>query len=184
MKHFLIAGYGYIGKVHQFVSPMPAHFLVRHIPESHDVFYTDLSEAAKQSPLFIDICTPNESHPDLVEKAAELSLPIYCEKPLASFLQEAKKMVELVQNKKLYNGVAFNYRFLPCVHLLKRILTDGVLGKIIYYKASFLHDSYVLPRPKVWRTTAAAGGGALADLGIHLFDLCNFIFGKPDFNTC
>lgn len=184
MNHILIAGCGYIGKVHQYVSSLPAHFLVRHIPEGHDIFYTDFAEAIKEKPLFIDICTPNESHPDLVSKAAENSLPIYCEKPLAPSLQEAKQMAELVQNQKLYNGVAFNYRFLPCVHLLKRILSEEVLGKIIYYKASFLHDSYVLPRAKVWRTTAAAGGGALADLGIHLFDLCNFIFGESTLTYC
>ena len=47
-----------------------------------------------------------------------------------------------------------------------------------------MHDSYILPRPKVWRTTSAAGGGALADLGIHLFDLCNYIFGESKLTAC
>ncbi len=184
MDHILIAGCGYIGKVHQFVSPLPAHFLVRHIPESKDVFYTDFETAAAQGPLFLDICTPNDSHPDLVSKAANIALPIYCEKPLAPSLAEAATMLATVKEKKLYNGVAFNYRFLPCVHLLKEVLAAGQLGKIIYYKAAFLHDSYILPRPKVWRTCATAGGGALADLGIHLFDLCNFVFGDSKLIAC
>lgn len=184
MNHILIAGHGYIGKVHQFVSPLPAHFLVRHIPEEDGIFYTDFKEAIDTNPLFLDICTPNDSHPDLVKKAVDAALPIYCEKPLAPSYEEAKQMADHVKKKNLYNGVAFNYRFLPCVHLLKQILSEGRLGKIIYYKASFLHDSYVLPRPKVWRTTAAAGGGALADLGIHLFDLCNYIFGQNILTAC
>lgn len=184
MKHFLIAGCGYIGKVHADVAPIAAQFLVRHIPQEDGIFYTDFEQAVKERPLFLDICTPNQSHNELSQKAAAINLPIYCEKPLASTLPQAEQMLSAVQEKHLYTGMAFNYRFLPCVHMLKKALAEYLIGKIIYYKGAFLHDSYILPRPKAWRTTTASGGGALADLGIHLFDLCRFIFGESRVIAC
>lgn len=177
MKHFLIAGHGYIGGVHADTAPIPAEFLVRR-PTQEDGFYTDFETAVQNHPLFLDICTPNASHKMLALQAAAKNLPVYCEKPLAATLSEAEEMNTVFETQKLYSGVAFNYRFLPCVHLLKQALATKKLGKLIYYKADFLHDSYILPRPKAWRTTLAAGGGALADLGIHLFDLCRFVFGE------
>ncbi|MBQ6947838.1 MAG: Gfo/Idh/MocA family oxidoreductase [Clostridia bacterium] len=185
MKHFLIAGKGYIGGVHADTAPIAAEFLVRRKPESaDDGIYTDFAKAVENKPLFLDICTPNDSHKALALQAAAQNLPIYCEKPLAASLTEAEEMAAVATQKGLYTGMAFNYRFLPCVHLLKQALAEGKIGKVIYYKGAFLHDSYVLPRPKAWRMTAAAGGGALADLGIHLFDLCRFIFGESEVVAC
>ncbi len=184
MKHFLIAGRGYIGNVHAECAPIAAHFLVRRDPDHAAGIYDDFDAALKERPLFFDICTPNDSHHALSLQAAQKGLPVYCEKPLAATLPEAENMLQVFTEKELPNGVAFNYRFLPCVHLLKTILQKELLGRIIYYKAAFLHDSYILPRPKAWRMSAAAGGGALADLGIHLFDLCNFVFGDSKLTAC
>lgn len=185
LEHFVIAGHGYIGAVHRDVSPMDAQFLVRHLPkETDDIFYTDIDAALDTDPQFFDICTPNISHMPLCLAAVERNIPIYCEKPLANDLKSAEKMLAAVSEKGLYNGVAFNYRFLPCVAMLKKLLESGELGKIIYYNASFLHDSYILPRPAIWRTNKQAGGGALADLGIHLFDLCRYIFGESTLTHC
>lgn len=185
MKHFLIAGKGYIGGVHAETAPLPAEYLVRRQPEQQtEGIYTDFETATESKPLFLDICTPNDSHKALSLQAAAKNLPVYCEKPLAATLVEAKKIQAAFAEKGLYNGMAFNYRFLPCVHLLRQALAEKKVGKIIYYKGAFLHDSYVLPRPKAWRMTAAAGGGALADLGIHLFDLCRFVFGESRVIAC
>ena len=185
MEHFLIAGCGYIGSVHRDVAPMDAQFLVRHQPEDKaGVFHTDIDAALDTKPRFLDICTPNISHMPLCLAAAQRNIPVYCEKPLANDLESAEKMIAVVSDKGLYNGVAFNYRFLPCVTMLKKLIDSDELGKIIYYTASFLHDSYILPRPAVWRTSKEAGGGALADLGIHLFDLCRYIFGESKLTHC
>ncbi len=184
MKHFLIAGKGYIGGVHAEVAPLPAEYLVRRPEQVEPGVYTDFDTAVASKPLFLDICTPNAAHEVHALQAAKIGLPVYCEKPLAADLESAERIEKAFAEARLYNGMAFNYRFLPCVHLLKEFLKDGRLGKIIYYKASFLHDSYVLPRSKVWRTSAAAGGGALADLGIHLFDLCRFVFGDSRVTAC
>ncbi len=185
MKHFLIAGHGYIGQVHEAVAPIRAEYLVRHLPQTDNkTFYTDFDKAMETRPAFLDICTPNDSHKELFEKAARYHLPVYCEKPLAVNLEDATKMLTLANENGIPNGMAFNYRFLPCVHLLKKLIQEKTLGEIIYYKASFLHDSYLLPRPNVWRTSRTAGGGALADLGIHLFDLCRFVFGESRVTEC
>lgn len=185
MNHILIAGYGYIGKVHADCADLPVDFLVRHLPEpvpEHISFFTDYKSAIKNRPLFFDICTPNMSHKELALQALRDGLPVYCEKPLAANAEDA----ELLSNAAgdIPNGMAFNYRFLPCIQMLRQALQSGAYGKIIYYTGSFLHDSYILPRPKSWRTMKETGGGALADLGIHLFDLCRHIFGEASVSAC
>ena len=47
MEHILVIGHGYIGKVHGAVSPLPAQYLVRHVPKENEVFFTDFESAVK-----------------------------------------------------------------------------------------------------------------------------------------
>ncbi len=126
---------------------------------------------------FIDICTPNNAHLEYVQAAAENNLAIYCEKPLACDLQTVTQMYSLAQQHSLINGCAFMYRMLPAVHLLKQHLASGSIGKIISFRASMFHSSYLNLSKAGWRTGADSGGGALLDLGIHLIDLVHFIVG-------
>lgn len=124
---------------------------------------------------FISICTPNEYHLEIVEKACKYNKPVYCEKPLASSVMDAAKMSELVKMNNIKNAVALMYRFIPAVRLLKREITKGTIGDIIDFKIKTYHKSYLSDNKKgSWRTLKSSGGGALLDLGVHLIDLVNF----------
>ena len=105
--------------------------------------------------------------------AAEKRLPVYCEKPLAHSLAAAEELAGIA--KELPVGLAFVYRYLPAVTLMKENLP--LIGKLIDFKAVFFHDSYLLPRPKTWRMTRENGGGALLDLGVHSLDLLAYLLG-------
>ncbi len=127
---------------------------------------------------FISICTPNDSHREIVEKAAAFGKAIYCEKPLSSNYEEALKMAEIVKEKKVKNAVALMYRFLPGVRMLKSEIEKGTIGEIIDFKIKTYHKSYLSEKKKgSWRTLKSSGGGALLDLGVHLIDLVQFTIG-------
>ncbi len=127
---------------------------------------------------FISICTPNESHVEIVEQAIAYKKAIYCEKPLASTLEDAEKMNKFVRENNIINGVAFMYRFLPVISLLKEELENKTIGSIIDFKIKIYHNSYLSKEKKgVWRTLKTSGGGALLDLGSHLIDLIHYTLG-------
>lgn len=144
-------------------SPLPG---VRH--------YTDLAKMLEEArPDFLSLCMPHHLRREAVAFAAEHELPIYCEKPLAESLRSAEELVTLAGD--LPTAMAFEYRYSPAVTLMKRNLE--LIGDLLDFKAYFLHDSYLLPRPKVWRMTAENGGGALLDLGVHMLDLLAYLLG-------
>ena len=109
---------------------------------------------------------------ETVAFCAEHGLPIYCEKPLAESLRTAQELVTLAGD--LPTAMAFEYRCSPAVNLMKENL--HLIGDLLDFKAYFLHDSYLLPRPKVWRMTAENGGGALL-VGHYVDDIGFFLCG-------
>ncbi len=129
----------------------------------------------------IDIALPNGMHRVAAEKALKAGKSVYCEKPLAGTLEDARAMarsVEKVQNDSRF-GMVFQYRFLPALVRAKQLIDEGAIGKIFTYRAEYLHSGYQDPnRPMSWRMKKEEGGsGALGDLGSHVIDLVRFLLG-------
>ncbi|KPU27171.1 hypothetical protein TR13x_06310 [Caloranaerobacter sp. TR13] len=201
--NFAIIGFGSIAKNHvlavydanlRFSLPYKlniSHIVTRRpvdIPLNGVKNVLDIEEVFKEESVdFIDICTPNDSHYEIVKKAVKFGKAIYCEKPLASNYKDALKMTNLVEENNIKNSVALMYRFMPAVRLLKRELKRDTIGDIIDFKIRTYHKSYLSEKKKgTWRTLKASGGGALLDLGIHLIDLIHFTLGdieRVDCNT-
>ena len=93
----------------------------------------------------IDICTPNNTHYDIVMAAAKAGKIIVCEKPLAMNAQEAKVMTEVVEKTGKPNMVWFNYRRVPAITLAKQLVEQGPLGRIFHYRAKYLQDWTISP---------------------------------------
>lgn len=74
----------------------------------------------------------------------------------------------------------FNYRRVPAVAFLRRLVADGRLGEIRHVRAAYLQDWIVDPQfPLVWRLQRErAGSGALGDIGAHIVDLTQYITGQ------
>jgi len=127
----------------------------------------------------VSVTLANFLHLEMVEKAAERNLAILCEKPLEINLERARKMLEITSKKNLITATALVMRFMPSVIFAKKLIDSGKLGKIYHYRAVVAHSRYVNPNLLLeWRMIKAqAGGGALADIGIHLIDLANYLVG-------
>jgi len=88
----------------------------------------------------IDIASPNDTHHDIAIAAAKAGKMVMCEKPLGRNATEAKAMVEAVESGGVQNTVWYNYRRVPAVTLLKKLIDEGRLGRIFHYRAKFLQD--------------------------------------------
>jgi predicted dehydrogenase len=131
----------------------------------------------------VDICTPNDTHKDIVLAAAAAGKTILCEKPLARTAEEGAAMVAAVERAGVANIVWYNYRRVPAVTLAKHLIDQGRLGRIFHYRAQFLQDWTISPEvpqggTALWRLDAsAAGSGVTGDLLAHCIDTALWLNG-------
>lgn len=127
----------------------------------------------------VDICTPNHMHLDAIKKANLHGKHILCEKPLCPDFHSAREAAELTANGIC--GVVFNNRHLSAVKKAHELITDGRLGRILSFEASYLHNSCLDPEKTAgWKQSGEYGAGVLRDLGSHALDLIYYLCGKFD----
>lgn len=127
----------------------------------------------------VDICTSTNTHCDIAVLAAENKKHIFCEKPLAMNVKEAKKMVEAVEKAGVKHMVGFNYRRVPAIAYAKKLIEEGKIGKIYHFRAAYLQDWIVDPEfPLIWKLRKEiAGSGPHGDLNSHMVDLARYLVG-------
>ncbi|MCP9485049.1 MAG: Gfo/Idh/MocA family oxidoreductase [Gaiellaceae bacterium MAG52_C11] len=120
----------------------------------------------------IAIATPPESHAAIAIAAAEHGKHVLCEKPLAVDAEEARAMLETAETAGIVHASGFNYRFVPAVALIRKLVETGQLGDLRHYRALYLQD---------FAAAAEAGpreAGALFDYS-HLIDMVRHLAGEP-----
>ncbi|WP_188696137.1 Gfo/Idh/MocA family protein [Pullulanibacillus camelliae] len=127
----------------------------------------------------IDIVTPNHTHADMAIAAAEAGKHIIIEKPLALTVEQAERMAEAVKRNNVVHMICHNYRFAPAVQYAKKLIQDGVLGRLYHFRGNYLQDFIIDPAfPLVWRLKKeVSGSGALGDIAAHSIDLARFLVG-------
>lgn len=127
----------------------------------------------------VDVSTPGDSHAEIAIAAAEAGKHVYCEKPLANTLDEARAMVAAVEKAGVVNFVNFNYRRVPAIAFARQLIDQGFVGEIRHWRAVYLQDWIVDPQfPLVWRLQKElTGSGALGDIGAHIIDLARMLVG-------
>ncbi|MFJ1794736.1 Cof-type HAD-IIB family hydrolase [Kitasatospora griseola] len=137
--------------------------------------------AARESGLVV-VATPTDTHDELVEAALERGLGVLCEAPLAPSAARARKLAERAADSGADAFVSFQWRENAAVRDLRDALADRRLGELLTLEIDFHDDSQAGPAAaSPWRERRElAGGGALAELGTHAFDLLRFTTGIPD----
>jgi predicted dehydrogenase len=127
----------------------------------------------------VDVSSSGDTHHKFALAALEAGKHVFCEKPLANTLSEAREMMEAARRAGTVNMVCHNYRRVPAVQLAKKFVDEGRIGKIRHWRAVYLQDWLLDPKsPLTWRLRKETGGaGPLADLGSHLVDLAHFLVG-------
>ncbi|WMS43775.1 Gfo/Idh/MocA family oxidoreductase [Acuticoccus sp. MNP-M23] len=127
----------------------------------------------------VDICTPNNVHAEIAIAAAKAGKHIMCEKPLARGGEEARQMLDAVNQAGVIHMVAFNYRRTPAVALAKKYIDEGRIGKILNFRGTYLQDWSADPDgPLSWRfQKKIAGSGTIGDIGTHVVDLAHYLVG-------
>ncbi len=125
---------------------------------------------------------PNDAHAAPCIAAARAGKHILCEKPLARNAREAGRMLDAVVKAGVVHAVAFNYRFVPAVRLIRDLIDSNKLGQIYHFRAAYRQE-WIMPHysiPMNWRLRKKqSGSGALGDIGAHIIDLARYLVGEP-----
>jgi predicted dehydrogenase len=144
----------------------------------HDIpLAFDSAEALCRSPEVdaVFVATPNAFHLNDVLVATRFGKPILCEKPMGINADQCRQMVEAARAAKVLMGVAQVFRFEQSTAWFREQLAAGKIGRPIFARSEFcfLADSR---HPRTWiNDLAIAGGGPVADVGVHCIDTLRFI---------
>ncbi|NHW48316.1 Gfo/Idh/MocA family oxidoreductase [Paenarthrobacter sp. MSM-2-10-13] len=127
----------------------------------------------------VSVCTPHPTHEEVVLQAAAAGVNVLCEKPIATRLESAERMVEACENAGVQLGVLFQRRFWPASQKIRAAIDDGTLGKAILAQCSvMLHRAPDYYNRDAWRGTwESDGGGVLMSQAVHQIDLLQWYLG-------
>jgi len=121
------------------------------------------------------VATPNACHLRDVLIAIENRKPVLCEKPMAINADECRQMIEAARREKVLLGVAQVFRFEESTRRLRERIGSGQIGKVIFARAEFSFPGGS-GHPRKWlKDLAVAGGGPIADVGVHCVDTLRFV---------
>jgi len=194
-----IVGYGMMGKAHSYgyrEAPRLRHLPVqprlqlisgrrRELVEKAAAAYgfeevtTDWRHVVERKDIdIVDICTPPGTHAEIAAAAAAAGKAVICEKPFATSYAEGARALEAVRRAGVLNAVGFNYRRLPAVSLMKRMIDEGAIGRLQLWRGCWLSDEFADPEtPFDWRFDRPMGGTTIDDLGSHLIDMAIWMAG-------
>lgn len=115
----------------------------------------------------VDICTPTDTHSELIKECLARGISVFVERPLARSYQEAIEIQEFAKNYDAALMVGMNQRFRSDAIMLKNYIQMGEVGEVFYVKAGW-HQKKRGPQ---WHAELQkSGGGVLMDLGVPLID--------------
>lgn len=181
---FGLLGAGRIGKVHaKAVAGNPAAKLVA-VADAVEKAAKDLASAYGAQVCTIDeiekadgidaviICTPTDTHADLIERFARAGKAIFCEKPIDLDLGRVRTCLAIVKQEKATLMVGFNRRFDPHFAAVRKAIDDGAVGNVEMVQIVSRDPG---PPPAEYITRS---GGIFKDMTIHDFDMARFLLGE------
>ena len=186
----LVVGYGSIGKRHiDNLSKFKNMEIIVCTNRKNDNFlkqrnckiFNSINECIKENPAFGIIANETRYHIKTALILAKAGIHLLIEKPLSDTLQNTDKLLEIVKKNKLIVLIGSNFRFHPSIILIKKIILQGDLGKIISVKVengSFLPNWHLDEKYETSYAARSDLGGGVVLTCIHEIDYLYWFFGS------
>lgn len=147
----------------------------------------DAALANKEDTIFFDAGT-TQMRPTLLAKAIRAGKHVYCEKPIATNLNEAVEIARLAQKSGLKHGAVQDKLFLPGLRKLDMLRRSGFFGRMLSVRLEFGYwvfegDLQPIQRPS-WNYRAEDGGGMILDMMCHWRYVLDNLFGEVQSISC
>lgn len=128
----------------------------------------------------VAVCTPNGLHAEHAIAALEMGFNVLCEKPMALTARDCEEMITIARNHNRKLFVVKQNRFNPPVATLKKLLTEGKLGKVLSFQLNCFWNRGPQYYEDSWHGSAELDGGTLFTQFSHFIDLVYWLFGEVD----
>jgi predicted dehydrogenase len=146
------------------------------------------AERGRADPIdFVTIVTPTALHFPIARMALESGLHVFSDKPATATLEEARALRRCVEKSNLHYRLSYTYTGYPMVRHARDLCRGGSLGAIrkivVEYNSGWVDMAFkrlgLDVNPMNWRfdPSLAAMGGAFADIGVHAFNILEFVSG-------
>jgi predicted dehydrogenase len=147
----------------------------------------DACLADRNDTIFFDAAT-TQMRPTLLAKAIAAGKHIYCEKPIATNLEEAMAIARKAKAAGIKHGVVQDKLFLPGLRKLKMLIDSGFFGRLLSVRGEFGYwvfegDLQPAQRPS-WNYRAEDGGGIILDMLCHWRYVLDNTFGDVKSVSC
>lgn len=124
------------------------------------------------------IASPQATHREIAEAALSLGKPVMCEKPMGLGVADAEAMVAAARKAGVANMVAYNYIRTPASQYARKLVADGALGRLLWFRGEHTEDFHGDPDGGVspWRYQGEANG-CLGDLAPHIINAAHALMG-------
>jgi predicted dehydrogenase len=122
----------------------------------------------------VDLCTPNATHAGIAVAAARAGKHLLIEKPLATTLADADRIVEAAQQHRVTLMVAHTHRFYAYTRAIRAALDAGEIGRPIYFRMA-AGGGFWAADWRAWQLDAAISGGHVLHNGVHFMDLATYL---------
>jgi myo-inositol 2-dehydrogenase/D-chiro-inositol 1-dehydrogenase len=120
----------------------------------------------------VAICSPTDTHAELIERSARAGKAIFCEKPIDLDANRVRACLDVVRQSGATLMIGFNRRFDPNFASLRKRIAEGAIGELEIVSITSRDPS---PPPLSY---IARSGGLFRDMMIHDFDMARFLLGE------
>jgi len=127
----------------------------------------------------VAIHTPNAQHAAQAIAAARAGKHVFCDKPMATSVADAERMVRECEKAGVKLGINFHNRFMPCFIETRRVIESGEIGDLQIAQVEASPGARSGGRLSTWRVDPVlAGLGTTYSIGVHVYDILRYLMGS------
>lgn len=137
---------------------------------------------AEARPDLVIVCTPDDTHDDIVVRALESGADVITEKPMSTTVEKIRRILDAEKRTGRRVDVSFNYRFAPTAARIKELLNAGEIGRVTSVDFHwYLDTSHGADYFRRWHAYTERSGSLFVHKATHHFDLLNwYLDSDPD----
>ncbi len=143
--------------------------------------YTDVKEMlARDDISAVVVAVPNFLHAEVVRQAARAGKHIFCEKPMALNVADARSMIEAAEQNEVKLMIGQVLRYIPPYVWMKDLCASGELGQAFAMQTTRLGGGWGGKYHAPWRMKKETCGGPLFEIAAHEIDFMRQILGEAE----